>query len=204
MAIGDVYRLVRSVELDGQLHVNVLHFLQTLTVGADPETDLMDDWDDNFVPTCPEKLYQLCQAGYTSLVQVGLTAQKVLPIEGDLFGRGIESIPGAAVDSGLPTFASVKTTISTAQPGRSGRGGFFISGIPEGYTTGNVLAFGGTSAFDNFLGAIELVYSAGGAAYAGFTIGVLSRLLVDFYPATSLSANTVLGTMRSRKAGVGA
>lgn len=204
MAIGDVYRLVRSVELDGQLHVNVLHFLQTLTVGVDPEVDLMADWDDEFVPTCPEKAYLNIQRGFTSIVQIGLTAQKILPVEGDLFGRPFESVPPAALDTGLPTFASVKTTISTAQPGRSGRGGFFASGIAEGHTDGNVLGFGGTSVFTNFLDAIELVYSAGGAAYAGFTIGVLSRLLIDFFPATSLSTNTILGTMRSRKAGVGA
>ena len=204
MAIGDVYRLVRSVELDGQLHVNVLHFLQTLTVGVDPEVDLMADWDDEFVPTCPEKALLNIQVGNSSIVQIGLTAQKILPVEGDLFGRAFESTPPAAVDTGLPTFASVKTTISTAQPGRSGRGGFFVSGIAEGHTTGNILGFGGTQVFSNFLEAIALVHSAGGAAYAGFTIGVLSRLLNDFYPSTSLSTNTILGTMRSRKAGVGA
>lgn len=204
MAIGDVYRLVRSVELDGQLHVNVLHFIQTLAVGVNPETDLMDDWDDQFDATCPENALLRIQNGYTSFTQIGLTAQKILPEEGDLFGRGFESVVPAVTDSGLPTFASVKTTISTAHSGRSGRGGFFISGIPEADTIGNVLNSGGAGAFSDFLDAIALVYSAGGASYAGFTIGVLSRLLVDFFPATSLTTNTVLGTMRSRKAGVGA
>lgn len=204
MALGDIYRLIRTVEIDGQTCINVLHFADEAGGGEGREEALLNAWDPP-AGTDPavEDLYQGLQKGFTSYTQVSLSAQRIQPDEGEIVTRAFNRGKTPATDSGLPTFAQVRFILQSDRKDRSGRGGFFMSGIAEGATDGNAINGVLIPEIQNVIQAIENVFTADGLAFSGFVIGVFSRLLLEFFEATSISHATTLGTMVSRRVGHG-
>ena len=203
MAIGDVIRFIRRVEIDGQLHVNVLHFGDQVESRPDGVEELLDQWDNPFATLCPEEAFRELQRGYTSLTQIDISAQVIYPTEGEIISRGIESPAAASTDSGLPSFAQTKFSIATFLNSRSGRGGFYVGGIPESATNGNLVTAAYQLEQTNVIGRIAAYFSIGGAEYDGYILGVWSELLQDWNAMSSMSAAADIGTMRSRRTGRG-
>lgn len=204
MATGDVYRLIRTVEIDGQTCVNVLHFADVDGVGQDREEEVLDAWDpEPGTEPSPEDIYQTLQRGFTTYTQMSLSCQKIQPEEGEIVTRAFNRGKSIAQDSGLPTFAQMKYLLTTDLNSRSGRGGFYMSGIAESKTDGNSLNVAFIPEVQSFITAVESVFSADGAQFSGFVIGVFSRLLLEFNAAKVISHATTLGTMVSRRLGHG-
>jgi hypothetical protein len=209
MAVGDVYQLTRHVILNGQDHVNVLHFQETAGAPAqDKEEFLAFAFDpgtaEPVAANRPDEKFTSIQRGYTSVAKVGLSVRRIFPTVGETYQRQLTSTFSAAVDDGLPTFCQQKVLLATDLISRSGRGGFHIGGIPETYTTGNVVTHATQILrLDDLITAIINVHTASGSAFAGYVIGVFSRLLLEFNAATVLSYTTNLGSMVSRRLGQG-
>lgn len=204
MAVGDLYRFVRTCLVDGQTHVNVMHFIEETDAGSEPEQALLDAWDAGTGDSSgPESRIQDCMRGYTSLLLQSISAQRIQPTEGEIFARGIEFGPGTATDTGLPTFSQWKLGIRTTNNSRSGRGGIYIGAVPEGGTTGNSVTGGFAISQQGLLDSLVRRFTLGGSEYSGFVLGVYSRLNLSFASATTLTGASTLGTMRSRRVGRG-
>lgn len=207
MAVGDILRFVRKVEIDGQLHVNVLHFLDNGVTPTPPNTtveeELLRTWDRSVDTTGPENLYRQLFRGYTTIVQVSLSAQIIFPAKEEIFERAFDTGVSSALDSGLPTFSQTKVNISTTRQDRSGRGGFYVGGIAEQHTDGNFVNAAYQTLQTNFIDALGRYYTVGGADYDGFVLGVWSTLLNEWNPWQTIAAASDLGTMRSRRSGRG-
>lgn len=203
MAIGDIIRFTRKVELDGQLHVNVMHFSDQVETRPDGLMTLLELWDQPTVATYPENVFKGLQNGYTSLVQIGFTAQVIWPTEGEIIEKGFATVSTPADDSGLPTFAQTKFSIATTRNDRSGRGGFYVGGIAELMTAGNQVTSAYQNKQQNVINMFNQFFALGGANYDGYLIGVWSQLHLEWNMMTSMSAASDLGTMRSRRLGRG-
>jgi hypothetical protein len=205
MAIGDVYQLVRKINLNGNLHLNVLNFLQTDEVAGGAEDALNEAFQVAATSNDPvNSRLTLLQRGFGTLERLSIDIKRISVTEGEVFQYSHEP-PGPQVPvAGLPNYASVKILINSSLNTRSGKGGFFLGGIAESDTTQNVLTSSAmTSYFDPLLTAIEDAFHPNGTDYSGFHIGVWSRVLQQFNVAVSLGYSTQLGTTNSRKLGRG-
>lgn len=203
MAQGDIYRFSRIVSIDGELHVNVMHFMDNLASRDFPEQELMEAWDDHLNAVGPENTFRVLQVGYTTLTKIGMTCQRIWPDKGDVVEQGFETGVTTALDTGLPTFAQTKFSIQTTRPGRSGRGGFYVGGIPEGETVGNLIDSQYQSRQLSVLNMFIDYFSIGGSQFTNWVGGVWSQKDLSFGIIQSISAATDIGTMRSRRAGRG-
>lgn len=208
MALLDVYRLSRTVILDGIRTVNVMHFQDTVgtfTPGTE-ENELMDAFDpvSGAIPDVNTRMIQL-QRGYETVTPVGLTVQRIQPTLGFEVGRGFNKTWNP-VDrlTGLPQFSQLKLTFFSDLPGRSGRGGIYLAGIAEAQVLASTPEAALNTAAQNLVDAFIDAFTAPGPQFIGFTLGVFSRLLLEYHNLTSMSFASTVGTMRSRRVGVGA
>lgn len=201
MAIGDIFRLTRTVLIDGVQHVNVMHFNDTLGDIADPEQTLMAHWDVSS-PVGPEAPLRGLMRGYTTFTPVGLSCQRISPTKGELYEQPLAPYsitPGV----GLPTFAQIGVRIATARNDRSGRGRNYYSALAEVDVDGNDLNSSGQTLVNAFIAKLVEYFTENGAEFIGFVIGVWSEKLSEFNAATTFSSASTVGTMVSRRVGHG-
>jgi hypothetical protein len=212
-AQGEVWMVRILAKLENQDHINVLHFRCETAV---------DDINERLLVAIINCFLQnLVPAMSTQFVMRGATAHRIAPTLGpeiEYYPQGTLSVPltGAASGDGLPSYSSVVTSIHTTRGGRSGRGRFYLGGIPEGSTTFSTIT--DNSAF--WLAVLAFVACvAGQFIHTGdpgtneISIGVWSRKPSDpnvptsaplgFAPATVLVPHKELATTRSRKVGHG-
>ena len=207
-AVGDGYQVKIIGSQEGQQTVNVLHFT---CVGATADVELhliqvlLSCFVDNVLPVL-SSAWRLEKVLW----------KRVSPT----LGPEIESIPTGTTTGGgspdaLPTYCSAVMSLRSIRPGKSGRGRFYLAGIPEDATDGSSFDpegafFAALIAFalclvTNFvhpdpIGSDEFdltVYSrtVGGAAYPFGATG--------FSSVTGVFPQRELGTTRSRKLGRG-
>ena len=208
MALGDTYRLTRRVLINGQQHHNVLHFSDTNTVppAQGEEQALLDAWIGNPalpVGNEPEVELKGIQRGAVTRQVLGISAQRILPTVGFAVETTNTGPFAVVVDTGLPSMAQTSVLFQSDIGGRSGRGRMLISGIPEAYTTGNFSGASLDSDVDDFIDALIRVFTASGAGFAGFVLGVFSRLLIEIHPVVSFGHQAAIGTIVSRREGRG-
>lgn len=205
MAIGDIYRLTRSVNIDGVLWQNVLHFEDTDGTQEGAEDALVEQWEqDNLTTDSPEDEVRAWTDGYGTVVQLPYTVQMIHSTVRDAVSVEPSPWTPGAGTAPLPTFCAGLIQVKTGFADRSKRGRFYLAGIAESYTTGNVLTGQGITNINNVINSIEKYMMDGGASVGRFRFGVWSRKNSDFTRATSLSYSSRIAVMRSRKLGYGA
>lgn len=205
MAINDVYRLTRSVNIDGVLWQNVFHFEDTVGTEEGAAEALVAQWQqDNITTDSVEDEIRAWTDGYSTVTQLPYVVQKIAPetmdaesIEPDAWTPGAGSQP-------LPTFCAGLVQVKTGFADRSKRGRFYLAGIAEGYTTGNILTGQGVTNIQAVINSMEKYMMDGGSDVGRFRFGVWSRKNQDFTRATKLSYSSRIAVMRSRKLGYGA
>lgn len=203
MPIGDVYRMSVQHDINGQRHANVLHFQDTLGTFGDPEFNLREQFDPTAGGDSVMNTMHAFMRGFSSFTNHSLTVQLISPTLGLPRTFGINHASLGALDSGLPTICQAGIIIQTAQGGRSGTGGFHLSGIVEGQSVGNDLNATATGNLQNIIDAFFDVFIADEATFLGFALGVWSRTLLTFFTATEMSFLTRIGSMTSRRPGTG-
>ena len=208
MAFNDIYRLAINTRLHGSVVINVLHFVEDVTVGGGSGAQaLANDFATNMKTT----LQARCTSETTfdsvevrSLVPFS-GAPAVANFPANTFGTA-----GGACSSA--TLAQV-ITIYTSRGGRRGRGRIYMAG---GLTDASSLSAGvwgstQTTRTQNFATALATRYMV--VPYVtSFALGVWSRVLAGpnppwptsaFVRANSLSVRTICRTQRRRQVGVG-
>lgn len=208
-AINDMFQVrVRGTQ-EGQETNNVFHFV---CVGASADTEL-------------KLIVALVSCFITHIIPVASSQWSLTSVlwkrVSPTLGPEFEYIPpaaevGAGNAAALPSYASVVTSIRTAQGGRSKRGRFYLPGIPENVTVNSRLDT--TNAYWTAILAFAACLAskfinpdpAGGVDL--FNMGVYSRKIggssfpygaAGFTSATSFVPHDLLATTRSRKVGRG-
>jgi hypothetical protein len=199
---GQILRLTRKVQVDGQAHYNVLHFFNGSFNGNDVEEALAHAFTNPVAGTSVNHAIREAMQGAGSVANVGLSIQQISPTLQDPVELALPTYT-PTLQAGLPSFCAIVHNVRTAQGGRSRRGRFFVGGIPEAWTTGNILQQAGQDIHGSIDSALMSFFRSGGANYTGFDFGIWSRKLNTFAAAVSSTSTPVIAVMRRRKHGRG-
>lgn len=208
---GVVWEVLIEGQQERQQTLNVLHFRTRTAV---------DDMELRVLRACMECLLTILRPVMGSNWQLRrVQGKRVAPDVGpivEVFPDAGVLVQGASEGDTLPTYASLCVNIHTTRGGRSGRGKFYIPGIPEGATTGSFIEVTNPYwvAVAAFLACLagKFVKANEPLGTNDVEIGVMSRkiggikppyLLTGFAPATRFAPNNLLATTRSRKVGKG-
>jgi hypothetical protein len=208
MAFNDIYRLRIYGRLHGAQIVNVMHFVEDLTVlGGSGAQNLADDFRTNMLTPLRNRTSNQFTYEYVEV-------QSIVPFAGAVavasWPAGTTGAETAQCQSA--TLAQV-ITIYTSRGGRSGRGRLYMCG---GQTTTNDLSggtWGSTQHTATVAFATALATRYMNVPYAtSYALGVWSRKLAGpnppwptsaFVRASSLTVRTTCRTQRRRQVGVG-
>jgi hypothetical protein len=119
---------------------------------------------------------------------------------------------GEVANESLPSFTAAVLSFRTGMGGKSKRGRMYIAGVPENGQTDSLVTAAERDLLQDFVACLIAQFT-GNVGAGGFRLGVYSRKLggvkpmnmsLGWVPVTSISQNSALGTMRSRKLGRGA
>lgn len=208
---GVVWEVVMEGRQEGQQVLNVWHFRTRTSV---------DDMELRVLRACIDCLLTTLRPVLGSNYQfVKARGKRVAPDVGpivEVLPAANEDIQGDSEGDTLPTFASLCVNIHTTRGGRSGRGKFFLPGIPEGATSGSYIETTNPYwvAVAAFLACLagKFIKANEPLGTNDVEIGVMSRkiggvkppyLLTGFAPATGFKPRNIVGTTNSRKVGRG-
>lgn len=191
---GESYQVRIKWLLHGQECLNVLNFVNRGS--QDLITNLVQPILDCIVDNLLPVLSSDCTlTGADVKVITGSVAQEET-VTLDTGNVGAES-----VDS-LPSTNTAVIRLKTSHAGRSGKGRMALPGIPEDKQQSSTLDPAFITAAVAFIACMVAAYvNSDPLATPFFHWAVRSRKDNAFYPITSASVNTVVGTMRSRKVG---
>lgn len=209
MAVNDTSQLAIKGTVGGQDHVHTLHFRAVDALAN--EQGLIDAWQAN-----ARAAYRAIFKNTDTPVDVITAAHVCGAVPLRALAQEVEVAPNRAGSEGndssqpLPTFNAAVVSVRTAYSGKSRRGRFYIGGLSEANTDGNVL--GSLQArIQAYVTALMANFSGANAA-GGWSLVVHSRKLAAV-PGTQCQDSSALvtamivrnevGTMRSRKAGHG-
>lgn len=207
-AVNDAYQVRVIGRQEGVETNNVLHFI-TRSGDTDVETHLIavmiECFIDNILPALSED-WSLIEARWKK-VSPTLGVEHVYTPTGTLTG-------GAAVNA-FPTYVSALTSIRTLLGGRTHRGRMFLAGIPKDAGDNSQINTAGSfwTALLAWLSCIATNFiHTGSPGTNEWSMAVYSRLTggsslpyggTGFTAVSSLTANQLLATTRSRKVGRG-
>jgi len=111
---------------------------------------------------------------------------------------------GGTSDNSLPSTCSAVVSFRTAHPGRTGKGGMRLLGIPEGNQANSVIDGFFLAAAVAFLACMATAFINGDPpATPFFDWCVRSKKDNAFYPIQNTVVRQVIGSQRSRKLGIG-
>ncbi len=195
--------------LHGQLTNNVMFFSRTGELGTPDWTQFMSQLAADIISCITTTLLPAVSSQWT-FVRI-----KIQRLDGTGTDENLYAAPANSVGAGsesLPSTVAAVLSIRTGLRGRSKRGRMYLGGLPESGQATSALTPGqlvlvaafATCLIDKFINN----QVAGDAK-----LGVYSRklggtqpysLVAGWYPATTIIAQGVLGTMRSRMLGRGA
>lgn len=206
MAVGDLYRVALSYRMHGQLNTNVMAMKQIADAAVEDAGDVA------------AKILPLLAASWAKYM-AGIGFDKTFSVQVDKIARltsdqGLANLVADITyqnNVSLPTVNAVTFSIYTGLSGPTRRGRLFLGAIPVDSVLNSVLAGLGLTRFDNFNADFAAKF-LGDSATSGFQIGVFSRSRYaitsnpfdDYWkPANRLVVKNTVGTMHSRKIGVG-
>lgn len=210
--IGEIHEITVYGTQELQLVLNVLHVRVDAAVN-DMETDVLKAILDCYVDLLMPHAGSNWQLG-------GVRGKQVAPVLGPIYEYIPETtvgLQGEETGDTLPSHISVCINIHSTRGGKSGRGRIFIPGIPEGATSGSVIA--PTNIYWTTLLAFiaclagKLIHVNEPLGSNFVSLGVLSRKLGaakppynvnQFAAATRLVPRKYVGSSNSRKIGRGA
>lgn len=210
MAVNDVYMLSINGSYQGQEYIHTLHFRQEVPIGSPELQVLIDSWQ----AEAQAEWLAIHPSGAGNYVLNTITASKVCgslplpaPVEEAVGAAGTRLVAAQLLAPWLTLVVNERTAFA----GRSYRGRFFLSGAGEDDVAGpSFVTVAGLyyDIVDDYVTALEGAYLPGGSD-ANWALFVYSPTLADDpgiqcqnagADVTSLSASTVLGTLRSRRA----
>jgi len=110
-------------------------------------------------------------------------------------GQPFTALAGDITGDTLPEFCAVVIQKRTAQPGRAGRGRWYIGCVPESFTDNGETTLSADAAYDALKTKLISPVTAGGAT---LTPVLYSKSINTTFPLTSAKVNSALGTERRR------
>lgn len=206
MAVGDLYRIALGYRVHGQLNVNVMAMKQIADAAVEDASDV-----------AAKIITPLAQTWANYLA--GIAFDKNFEVKVDKIAR-LTSDQGTAQlfadltyqnNVSLPTVNAITYSLYTGLAGPTRRGRIFLGGIPVDSVLNSVITNLGLTRFNNFNTAFSNNF-LGESAASGFQIGVFSRSRYNIVsnpfdeywkPCNRLVIKNAVGTMHSRKIGVG-
>jgi hypothetical protein len=207
MAVGDLYRVALKYILDGQENVNVMHFEQMDSTGGNEGSSEAAVALTQPLATVWDKFVGRATWNHVYSTEV----VKVDRLISDIGNFSVQNPIDGPNSARLPTVVAATVTLRTGFQGPSRRGRIFMGGVPaDGVIAGQLSGQGITWASD-FITAFGAAFM-GGSPTSKFRIGVFSRKRYEiisnpfddyFKPVTTATFQPTVGTMHSRKVGLG-
>lgn len=207
-AVNDLFQVRVKGFQEGQETNNVLHFRCT-AASSDVDLHLIQVLIQCF-------LTHLMPAWSSQWTLDTVVWKRVAPtLSPEFVSSATTGFSGALVTDSLPTFCAALCSIRTAEGGKSKRGRMYLAGIPESGTIKSSFDLAGLpwAAILAFVACIvDKFIDNGELGSDRFNLGVYSRKIggssfpygaSGFTPAVSMSAVSLIATMRSRKVGRG-
>lgn len=210
MAINDTSQLAVIGSVGGIDHVHTLHF-RALNPATD-ELSLIVAW-----ASAARTLYRDL-FGPSDLPVLRYTARQVcgsVPLRAAVEVTEVDPNRAGTLSTNgqlLPTFNAAVVSVRTALSGRTRRGRFFLGGLREDYSSGNVLDPNYVARVQSYVNALMSAFGPSGSV-ADWRLVVHSRKLAATVPpipcqdsstqVTGMIVRPNHGTMRSRKLGSG-
>lgn len=207
MAVGDLYRVACQYRVHAQLCVNVL-YLKNLSAASDD--------------TAAETAQTLCPILGTIYSEVipDAAGPRNFQVDTSLISRTNSDIGSFIVErpispvlvNVLPSVNAVTMSIGTGLAGPRRRGRIFLAGVSPEWTEQSVLNVTGFTRYNAWITQMAAAVM-GDTPSSGYQLGVFSRASYslisnpfdDYWkPANRLQVRAPIGTMKSRKVGVGA
>jgi hypothetical protein len=194
--IGDIVRVHLAQYLDGQLVLNVLHYVCTgedVSIGE----DILNSWvGNNIIP-------QLLACQSSNILLTGINTQKIHPLPATVpIASTAFNGTGTNVGASLPTEVCVCYTKQTTFAGRKFRGRFYLGGLPTAFVEGSVVL----AAHDNIMNALATKLYLG-VVVAGsswrFAPCLFHRADKTYTGLTNVRYNNVIRSQRRRQIGKG-
>lgn len=207
MALGDTWEVALQYQANGQNCVNVWHMTENEALPDDNARGV--EWETTFT-----NAYKFAWGFGTDISARLIKARTILTALPAAIERAV-AFGGDAGHVGPTEYqqSPICVHLRTAVADRHGRGRKFISGYPANWVENGVLNATGLGQMGAFCNTLMTRWAGvlGGAGRGPFTLVVVSRADPGRVPpwagrvsdVVSMSAAAAIGTMRSRKVGVG-
>lgn len=202
-AIGELFRATISLQSQGGLCQNVLHFRGD--TGVEESQDLLDVLEGAYWPA-----YRAVLPISTTIL--GINVQQLTPLVRDpVSGVPIDlpgTIPTAEVNSQCATILTLRTGFAS----RRQRGRIYLAPVPANLVQINQLTPEGRTLYTTFKNEILTNFNDD-TGISSFTLGVYSRLeggdgptysVAGWTAVTQIDVQSILGAQRRRRLGRGA
>jgi hypothetical protein len=210
-AVGTIHQIDVLMRQEGQ------HIMNSFFVQVDSTVDSMETRVLRAILDCFLEI--LIPASGSNLLVETVRGKEVAPTLGPIYEiqpLATETVQGEATGDTLPSHISLAVNLHTTRGGRSGRGRFFIPGIPEAASQGSFIQT--TNPYWTVILAFvaclasKLIHVNEPIGTNQVSWGVMSRklggvkppyLVTGFAPVTRAVARNILGSSNSRKVGRG-
>jgi len=207
MAVGDLYRCALGYRNHSQLNVNVFYMKNVSAASAESANQIAQLVCETMAP-----IYQAIKPGGSGSNTYTCEVNKVARLESEIGSWTAAGPIGLLLGDTLPSVNAVTMSLNTGFAGPARRGRVFLGGVPVAWQANSLLNTGGFAGYNAWQNAVRDAFM-GEDASTGLQLGVFSRTKYslisnpfdDYWkPVTQMIVRSEIGTMKSRKVGVGA